>query len=70
MMHAVKTTHAVPKKLAALRLVRNTSTLTCAFCAQTIGAYSNPTERAVLQTRHACKEKLMVASPLAALPFH
>jgi hypothetical protein len=70
MMHAVKTTHAVPKKLAALRLVKKTSPLTCAFCAQTIGAYSTPAERAVLETRHACKEKLMTAAPLAALPFH
>jgi hypothetical protein len=70
MMHAVKTTHAVPERLPALQLVKKSNTLTCGYCAQPVGSYSTQAERTLLEVRHICKEKLQAATPLVAVPFN
>jgi hypothetical protein len=68
MIPSVKTTHVVPQQLPPVRATVSTM-LVCRYCRSSIGIYSTDSERAQIESMHACPEKLGLHKPAVAVPY-
>jgi hypothetical protein len=67
---SIKTTHVIPSQLPPVRLDNVSTLLVCRYCMGTIGAYKTAAERARIETRHVCAEKLGLHKPAVGLPYN
>ena len=67
---SVKTTHVIPRHLPPVRVERVSTLLVCRYCMSTIGAYKTTVERARIEARHVCAEKLGLHKPAVGLPYN
>jgi hypothetical protein len=67
---SVKTTHVIPRHLPPVRLENVSTLLVCRYCMCTIGAYKNAADRARIESKHVCSEKLGLHKPAVCIPYN
>lgn len=70
MLPTITTTHAIPQQIASAHTSIHAAVAVCQYCLLEIGTFRTKAERAILEARHACKEKLQAGKPSISIPFN
>jgi hypothetical protein len=70
MIPSVKTIHARPAHIPAVRVTVEASILVCPHCLHVIGSFRDRKERVKLEGHHKCDERLISKAPSAAIPYN
>jgi len=68
-MLPITTTHVIPQQIASTRVTVHAMVAICQYCLVDLGTFRTRAERAILEARHACKEKLQARKPSVAVPY-
>ncbi|MBW4026880.1 hypothetical protein [Acidipila rosea] len=69
MIPTITTTHAIPQSLPPAGL-KAKPIKSCSYCFEPLGLASSLRERASLELKHICKEKLQAHQPAVGVPFN